>query len=375
METNGTGSIVQLEKGKPKGKCRKWQLRVSVGLDPRTGKYRQRTRTFNGTYTEAKRALPEFVKELKGKSLAEPLRHPTFEECAEEWLKMRSAAGEVSKNTIHSYRSGLGALALHLGKAKVGRITPQMVQEALASLAKGDTKSGKPLCARSLHHAYVAGKAMYSRHAVPRGYAEGNPFDEVAQPRYRKRKQVALTESEFQALKQAMLPVSSGKQMAVLLGLLAGLRIGECCHDLAWRDWDGGGRLQVNGTKGESSFANVPISADLTAALGQWKEEQAAQMSAAGIAQTDRTPICSNSFFASMSPSVLGEWWKRERAHIGFPDMRFHDLRHAFVARCCMRGVNPKAIQRLARHATFSVTMDVYAAVTDGVLEESAALL
>ena len=39
-ETKGSGSIIQLEKDKPKGKCRRWQLRVSVGRDPRTGRYK-----------------------------------------------------------------------------------------------------------------------------------------------------------------------------------------------------------------------------------------------------------------------------------------------------------------------------------------------
>lgn len=38
----GKGSIVQMEKGKPKGKCRKWKLVVSLGHDARTGKYPRR---------------------------------------------------------------------------------------------------------------------------------------------------------------------------------------------------------------------------------------------------------------------------------------------------------------------------------------------
>ena len=38
----GKGSIVQMEKGKPKGKCRKWKLVVSLGRDARTGKYPRR---------------------------------------------------------------------------------------------------------------------------------------------------------------------------------------------------------------------------------------------------------------------------------------------------------------------------------------------
>ena len=60
-KTNGKGSIVQLEKDKPRGKCRKWQLRVSLGKNPRTGKYSVKTRTFRGTYTQTNAALREFA--------------------------------------------------------------------------------------------------------------------------------------------------------------------------------------------------------------------------------------------------------------------------------------------------------------------------
>ena len=61
-KVTGEGSIIQMEKDKPKSKCRKWQLRVPVGLDPRTGKYKTRTRRVNGmTYTKAKKALRDFI--------------------------------------------------------------------------------------------------------------------------------------------------------------------------------------------------------------------------------------------------------------------------------------------------------------------------
>ena len=60
-KVTGEGTIVQLEKDKPKSKCRKWQLRVSLGKNPRTGKYTVKTRTFKGTYTQANAALCEFV--------------------------------------------------------------------------------------------------------------------------------------------------------------------------------------------------------------------------------------------------------------------------------------------------------------------------
>lgn len=41
----GKGTIVAMEKGK----CRKWKLVVSLGRDPITGKYAQKSRVFHGS--------------------------------------------------------------------------------------------------------------------------------------------------------------------------------------------------------------------------------------------------------------------------------------------------------------------------------------
>ncbi len=73
--------------------------------------------------------------------------------------------------------------------------------------------------------------------------------------------------------------------------------------------------------------------------------------------------------------SSLTVWWLSSRDSLDFPGVRFHDLRHTFVTRCCMLNINPKVIQRLARHSTFGVTMDVYAAVNDGAMDDAVSLL
>ena len=59
------GFIIQMEKGKPKGKCRKWKLRVSLGWDPIKKNYPQKTRMFQDTWSEAQKALREFVDEVE----------------------------------------------------------------------------------------------------------------------------------------------------------------------------------------------------------------------------------------------------------------------------------------------------------------------
>ena len=98
---NGNGSIVQLEKDKPRGKCRKWRLVVSLGRDPRTGKYHQKAKNFHGTWTEAQRALREFHDQLDQGNLVRRTSW-TFNEYAAHYVDARVAAGTTSRETCQS---------------------------------------------------------------------------------------------------------------------------------------------------------------------------------------------------------------------------------------------------------------------------------
>ncbi len=373
METQGTGSVVQMEKGVPRGKCRKWQLRVSVGMDPRTGRYRQRTRTVSGTYTEARKALPAFIEELSGQQPKRSGEIPTFRECSLEWLERRSRTKEVAESSIAWYRTHLRNLSRHIGFARVDKLTGEQVQDALLAMMDGDTATGRPAGSQYVKMLWIAGATMYRKHAIPMGYASANPFDGVSVPSAEPRRQFVLSEERYQELASLMRPVGDGYRMGVLLALLAGLRLGECCS-LSWRDWQGG-RLHVNGTKTRASKATVPISQALQDALGEWRERQGALLGELGIELDEGMPIVTNAKLGRMPAASLASWWQYHRDGFGFPGVRFHDLRHAFVARCCMLNINPKVIQRLARHSTFSVTMDVYAAVNDSAMDDAAKLL
>ena len=115
----GEGTIVQLEKDKPKSKCRKWQLRVPVGLDPRTGKYKTRTRRVKDmTYTQAKKALRDFIEEIEDDKVWRRTG-TTFEECAADFMERRDLSGEFSQNTQLRYRRCFKAVSRHIGKAEV----------------------------------------------------------------------------------------------------------------------------------------------------------------------------------------------------------------------------------------------------------------
>ncbi len=44
----------------------------------------------------------------------------------------------------------------------------------------------------------------------------------------------------------------------------------------------------------------------------------------------------------------------------GLPEIRFHDLRHMCATLLFSRGVHPKIVQELLRHANIAMTLDIY---------------
>ncbi|CAH0281317.1 Tyrosine recombinase XerC [Arthrobacter sp. Bi26] len=67
-----------------------------------------------------------------------------------------------------------------------------------------------------------------------------------------------------------------------------------------------------------------------------------------------------------------------ERAAAGdpnFPSPTFHDLRHTAVSLAISAGANVKVVQRLAGHASATLTLDTYAGLFDDDLHDSASRL
>lgn len=59
-------------------------------------------------------------------------------------------------------------------------------------------------------------------------------------------------------------------------------------------------------------------------------------------------------------------------AELGFPEVRFHDLRHTFATVSLENGDNVKTVSDMLGHATTAFTMDVYGHVSDQMQRESA---
>lgn len=58
--------------------------------------------------------------------------------------------------------------------------------------------------------------------------------------------------------------------------------------------------------------------------------------------------------------SFTSHTWKKARERIGRPDLRWHDLRHTWVAMKIEAGAHPKEIQEEAGHSSYNTTMNIY---------------
>lgn len=376
-KVTGKGTVVQLEKNKAKGKCRKWQLRVPIGKDPRTGKYRTRTRRITGTYTEATKALRDFIEEIEGDRVQ--ARHGgTFEECAAEFQVRRRGSGEFSESTHDAYDTFLKAACRHIGRADVASITRETLEAMYAAMRQGDTLSGRESSQTYIQQIHQTIGLVFDG-LVRDGVLATNPCDELKAPARDTEERRALKPGRLSELVE-QLDVDDEADMAYYLAAALGLRRGEICA-LSWGDVDFEDAVltvahglskdgKLRRTKTKAGFRRLPLSATVLDALRRHKEAQEARLAATSrrlpvaergrYLQTDETPVILNRSYLRTSVANLDGWWRRDRVALGLDGWCLHELRHSYLSLLAERGVHPKVMQELAGHANFQTTMKIY---------------
>ena len=75
----------------------------------------------------------------------------------------------------------------------------------------------------------------------------------------------------------------------------------------------------------------------------------------------------------SCKKSTVYNHFKRICKKLGYPQIRFHDLRHTFATISLQNGDNIKLVSENLGHATVAFTLDVYGHVSAEMQRESAA--
>lgn len=365
--------VEQLDKGKPRKRCRRWTIAVRTRERYANGRVKWARSRFEGSYTEACDEAERLAAGYADGTEALPSRW-TFEGYAEHWNAAKLASGEITLDTHKKNANLLRLFCMHFGTLKLTDVMPSHVEQAYAKLRAGESPSGKDLSGTTLRGANAVGYSMME-HAIASGLATSNPFAKCMVPKGDTPERKALGIAEEVQLALSLDPCER-HQMALIMMLEAGLRRGECCA-LRWRDVEGG-RVEVHATmridrtegmpKGGRSRA-VPMSATLAESLDKWRatwdEESVIGPS------TSSGYVLADQFGDPMNPQEVGRWWRRHRAEFGMEEWTPHEFRHTYCSNLAEADVHPKVMQRLMGHASERTSLKVYTHVQDGQLSRA----
>lgn len=372
-QIRGKGSIVQLEKNKRKDRCRKWQIRISTGKSPSTGKYKTITRVVHGSFSFAQAELNNLIKELENIPTYNSFEDPCFGEYAEHWLNKRKS--RVSANTIAKNTDHIKNLNLHLRFAKLKEITPSMLECTYQDLLNGKSVSG-----RKLSGTFVASIActasLIFKDAMSEGIILFNPCLKASRPAIDTKERVAIRCDDM-AFIIKNLEVCNPIQFGIRFILRTGLRVGEIAG-LSLGDYNATDKTiyvhcnydrfgNLKPTKTKAGTRELPLSDkaidDLETYIAYLESSFAdirSRLNSESPVLSADAPLICNELGERFTPNYFTNFWRKKRIVLGFDHINLHDLRHSFISELARRKVDPKSLQKIAGHSNISTTLNIY---------------
>ncbi len=342
----------------------RWDVVVDLGPDPVTGHRRQRRKTFN-TRKEAVAGLNAWRSEID-KGTAVDRSTKTIGELMEFWLQTHRP--NVRPVTYAGYeRMVRQHITPVLGAIPMQKLTPSRLQAFYSDkLAAGCGARTMRLC-----HIHIS-QAL--KLAVDLGLVPRNVADSVKPPR------VVPKEMETWTAEEARQFLSVAHQSAHgplwMVALTTGMRRGELLG-LRWQDvdWERGvlrvwqtigvlrGIIEVRAPKTKSSRREIPVPAEVIAALREHKQRQNEQRLALGANWQNHDLVFTVAHGGPIHPDNLKVDFDRLVKLAGVRRIRIHDLRHSHVTLAIQQGANIKAVSQRVGHSNVSITLGTYAHV------------
>ena len=364
------GSVQQIDKAKPRNKCRRWRLVVHVD-----GK--RRSKRFSGSLTDARAALEDWRAELAER----PSDALTVAQYAERWMDYREQSGQYAANTLSSTKSRLGAWCRSpLGNMKMSEVRSADVEDAMLWVRDHASKvarlSGTSLAAHleTLHCMFAHAEAS---ELVPR-----DPTRKVRPPKRDTGEREALSPLELELLLNRLDEMDpDGHVMAVYLMACLGLRKGEALalhvedvHDgvVEVRRSMSARSGRIGPTKTPSGVRSLPMPQRLRSKLAEWLDLRI--MDGIGDAPT----VCCTAQGRPIGSMPMQRWWTAHRDALGCPGMVMHQLRHSNLSMMARALPSAFDLQRWAGWSSIApakvyihADLDALAAAAGSVLRDA----
>ncbi len=332
-----------------------------------------------------KKDAQDFLRDILGDIHHGTYREPkkaTFKEFADRWIEDHGTMN-LKPSTFTEYSSHLrNHLLPAFGHLQISQIDKARIRRWLAEKIREGKVSTKTIknIAVVLHKLF--------EDAVEDDYLRQNPANKIKKPRHVKKQMEFLTPEEVQRLLDACHP---DDRALLLVAVFTGLRQGEILG-LQWGDLQGNGlyvrrslywhtrervgdgqRWILHEPKSEKSKRTVDLTPELVDALAEHRKKgkptEPTTVQVLGEPRTQRTIVAvegedfifPSSVGTPQDPkAMLRRVFFPALAKAGLRRIRFHDLRHTYVALQILAGANAKYIQQQLGHASYQFTMDQY---------------
>ncbi len=353
-----------------------YSIKISVGKDAITGKYKCQWVTVRGTKKEAEKRLSEMLNQLDNGTFMKPGK-TTLTEYLEKWLT-DYAKPNLSPRGFERYA---GIIRQHLisalGNITLTQLKPEHLQQHYTAMLNNGLSAGTV----RYHHA-VLHVALQT--AVKWGLVSRNVADAVDPPRIHRNEMQTWSEDEVSRFLEA----SKGSPYYELFftALFTGMRRSELLG-LAWQNVDfifsqiyvnrslhhlKDGSYVFTEPKSAKSRRTIALSPSAILLLHGYKEKQKLERTMLGIPLKDSDLVFSKVEGKPLRPNTITRAFEVLAAHCGLPVIRLHDARHTHASLMLKQGVHPKIVQERLGHASIQMTLDTYSHVAPGLQQAAA---
>ena len=300
----------------------------------------------------------------------------TFDDLTDLWLT-QYAEGAVKPSTLTSYKSVINThLKPYFGAYELTHITPENVQAFVTRMRE------RKLSPKTILNQIVILKQIF-KHVARWGYLRSSPAEHVERPRIPHREMDFLTPEEIRLLLDAAEQVCPERYSLFLTAVMTGMRRGELLA-MKWQNLDWKRRQYFvkesyyRGHFQEPKSEKSRRAINLAPIVFNTLERICLKQKANGLHEDDayRDLIFCHADGRPLDPDHLGKKeFHRVLKAAGMRHIRFHDLRHTYVALLIAQGEYPKYIQHQLGHASIQVTLDRYGHLMPEVNEQAASRL
>lgn len=358
----------------------KYKISVELGYDI-LGNRKRKTEIFCGSFNDMKKREAELMQNYYHIGNVRNVNDLTFERYSEIFLN-KYCKDNISLVTIDGYECSLKRILPIIGKVKLNKITPLMLDSMYQQLKIG--ASNNVLGYHSMYAFYKLINVMFNQ-AIKWELVDKNPNLKAKKPKKEKKERRFYDIKQIDKLLKCLEEENIKYKTLITLALDSGARRSEICA-LRWDDIDFEkhtlridnslkvvkGILDEGKTKTPASKRVIILNKATIDILKEYKKWQDEYIKELGNKWKGTNRVFISKYGGHMSPDTCSKIINKIIKRHDLDYLTFHELRHTSATYLINKGVNPKAVSQRLGHSDTSVTMEIYSHTFEDTKKECA---